>query len=125
MTEPTQEEKQKLMFDERLNARFREASHQAFLDVPELRSIVVIYDYYRDLNDMPDVSKGLWLSAEGGPVKPIDSMMGSYGAVIQSAAHILNDLFQRHAELQISLTELSKQILEKQKELTALKGGKQ
>jgi len=125
MTEPTQEEKQKLMFDERLNARFREASHQAFLDVPELRSIVVIYDYYRDLNDMPDVSKGLWLSAEGGPVKPIDSMMGSYGAVIQSAAHILNDLFQRHAELQISLTELSKQILEKQKELAALKGGKQ
>lgn len=122
MNDPGQKEQQKLMFDERLNARFREAAHLSFLNVPELRSIVVIYDYYRNLNDLPNVSKGLWLSAEGGPVKPIDSMMGSYGAVIQSAAHILNDLFQRHAELQLSLTELSKQILEKQKELAGLSG---
>ncbi len=124
MNDSQQTDEQKLMFDEKLNARFRDAAHVSFLDVPELRSIVVIYDYYRNLNDLPNVSKGLWLSAEGGPVKPIDSMMGSYGAVIQSAAHILNDLFQRHAELQVSLTELSKQILEKQKELADLKGGK-
>jgi hypothetical protein len=123
MSDTQQTDEQKLMFDERLNARFRDTAHISFLDVPELRSIVVIYDYYRNLNDLPNVSKGLWLSAEGGPVKPIDSMMGSYGAVIQSAAHILNDLFQRHAELQTSLTELSKQILEKQKQLAELKGG--
>lgn len=123
MSDTQQMDEQKLMFDERLNARFRDASHISFLDVPELRSIVVIYDYYRNLNDLPNVSKGLWLSAEGGPVKPIDSVMGSYGAILQSAAHILNELFQRHAELQQLLTELSKQILEKQKELTELKGG--
>jgi hypothetical protein len=111
------EEQKKLMFDEKLNNTFREASHKAFLDVPELRSVVVIYDYHRNLNDLPNISKGLWLSADGGPVKSVDSVAGSLGAVLQSAAHIFDDLFQHHQALQAELTDLSKQILEKRKEL--------
>ena len=118
---PPSNEEQKLMFDEKLNNRFREVAHQAFLEVPELRSVIVVYDYYRNLNDLPNVSKGLWLAAEGGKDKPIDSVMGSYGALLQSAAHILDELFQRHAELQIQLTDMSKTLLEKKRELESLK----
>lgn len=118
---PLSTEEQKLMFDEKLNNRFREAAHQAFLEVPELRSVIVVYDYYKDLNDLPNVSKGLWLAAEGSKDKTVDSVVGSYGALLQSAAHILDELFQRHAELQLQLTETSKILLEKKRELENLK----
>jgi hypothetical protein len=118
---PLSDEEQKLMFDEKLNNRFRETAHQAFLEVPELRSVIVVYDYYRNLNDLPDVSKGLWLAAESNKDKTVDSVMGSYGALLQSAAHILDEMFQRHAELQLQLTETSKALLEKRRELENLK----
>lgn len=108
------------MFDEKLNQKFRDTAHQAFLAVPELRSIVVVYDYFRNLNDMPDISKGLWLSAEGNTHKTNDSVAGSLGAMLQSTAHILDELFQRHQALLTQMTELSKAVLEKQNELAAL-----
>jgi len=107
----------KFMFDEKLNNKFREAAHAAFLEVPELRSVIVVYDYYRNLNDMPDISKGLWLTAENSDKKPIDSVAGSLGALLQSTAHILDEMFARHQALQTQLVELSKQILEKKMEI--------
>jgi hypothetical protein len=118
---PPSDEEQKLMFDEKLNNRFRDTAHQAFLSVPELRSVIVVYDYYRNLNDLPNVSKGLWLAAEGSKDKTVDSVMGSYGALLQSAAHILDELFQKHAELQLQLTEMSKALLEKKREIDSIK----
>jgi hypothetical protein len=111
-------EQQKLMFDEKLNNSFREVAHKAFLDVPELRSVIVIYDYHRNLNDLDNISKGLWLSADGSAVKTIDSVSGSLGAVLQSAAHIFDDLYNHHQALQAELTDLSKQILRKREELS-------
>ena len=117
-------EQDSLMFDEKLNNMFRGTATGAFLKVPELRSVVVIFDYYRNLNDSPDVSKGLWLSAEGtGPEKPTDSIHGSLGAVLQSAAHILDENFALHAKLQQELTAVAKELLEKKNELKALEEG--
>jgi len=113
------EERQKLMFDESLNQAFRETCHQQFLDVPELRSVIVTYDYYRNLNDMPNISKGLWLSAEGKD-KPADAVAGSLGAVLQTSAEILDQLFQQYQTVQLQLTELSKAVREKQRELAEL-----
>ena len=117
----TSTEQNPLMFDEKLNNMFRNTANGAFLKVPELRSVVVIFDYYRNLNDSPDVSKGLWLSAEStGPEKTPDSILGSLGAVLQSAAHILDENFALHAKLQQELTTVAKELLEKKNELKAL-----
>lgn len=117
-------EQSPLMFDEKLNGMFRDTTSGAFLRVPELRSVVVIFDYYRNLNDSPDVSKGLWLSAEStGPEKTPDSILGSLGAVLQSAAHILDENFALHAKLQQELTTVAKELLEKKNELKALEEG--
>ena len=118
------DENQPLMFDEALNTIFRDAIEAAFLKVPELRSVVVNYDYRRNLNDVPSISKGMWLSADGNEQKTPDSMAGSLGAVLQSAAHILDENFQMLAMLQVQMTEISKQILEKQNEIKALNEGK-
>ncbi len=120
MTESDKVETPPLMFDEKLNSIMRDASHLAFLSVPELRSVVVVYDYYRDLNDTPNVSKGLWLSDNGGAQKSIDSIVGSLGALLQSTAHVLDQLFQHHTHLNNQLVEISKQILEKKQELEQL-----
>lgn len=115
--ETPSDEQQKLMFDEALNQTFREACNDAFLKTPELRSVVVVYDYYRNLNDMEGVSKGLWLHAEGGKDKPADSMAGSLGATLQAAAHILDEYMQLYVTLTNQLTEVSKALMEKQNEL--------
>jgi hypothetical protein len=116
---PADDEQQKLMFDENLNQVFREACQSAFLKVPELRSVVVVFDYYRNLNDMEGISKGLWLHAEGGKSKPADSVVGSLGATLQAAAHILDEQMQLYTVLTNQLTEVSRALMEKQNELKA------
>jgi len=113
-------EQRALMFDERLNQGFREVAHKSFLEVPELRSIVVVYDYFRGLNDEPSITHGLWLSASGDPNKSLDAVVGSLGASLQSVAHIMDELFQRHQGLHAQLTALSQAVLDKKKELAAL-----
>jgi len=110
------------MFDERLNQVFREACQTAFLQVPELRSAVVVFDFYRNLNDMDGISKGLWLAAEGGKVKTADAVTGSLGATLQAAAHILDEQMQLYSTISVQLTEVSKALLEKRNELKALEG---
>lgn len=110
-----------LMFDEKLNGMYRDTGNRAFLNVPELRSVIVIFDYYRNLNDSPDVSKGLWLSAEGkGPEKTPDSIIGSLGALQQSAAHVFDEAFALQARLQQGVTSTANELLKKQTELKAL-----
>jgi len=119
---PSDDEQEKLMFDEQLNQIFREACQSAFLKVPELRSAVVVFDFYRSLNDMDGISKGLWLAAEGGAIKTADSVTGSLGAMLQAAAHILDEQMQLYSTISVQLTEVSKSLLEKQRELKALEG---
>jgi len=114
---PSDEEKQNLMFDEKLNTLFRDTCDQAFLQTPELRSVVVVYDYYRNFNDMEGVKKGLWLHAEGGKDKPADSIVGSLGAMLQVSAEILDHQMQLYATLSNQLIEVSKALVEKQNEL--------
>ena len=111
-----------LMFDEQLNKVFREACQTAFLQVPELRSAVVVFDFYRNLNDMEGISKGLWLSADGGKTKSADSVTGSLGATLQAAAHILDEQMQLYATISNQLVEVSRAVLEKQNELKDLEG---
>lgn len=108
----------KLLFDERLTEKFRQTINEAFLEVPELRSVVVTFDYFRNLNDAPNITKGLWLAADAdGADKPTDAIVGSLGASLQNTAHILDELFQRYEMLRLQLTELSKAIMDKTKEL--------
>lgn len=110
-----------LMFDEKLNGMYRDTTNGALLAVPELRSVIVTYDYYRNLNDSPDVSKGLWLSAEGqGPEKTPDSIIGSLGALQQTVAHVLDESFALQSRLQQGVTNTADELLQKQNELKAL-----
>ena len=127
-TNPTKNEKEelteaqkKMQYDEKLNQIFREASHDAFLRVPELRSIVVVYDYFRDLNDAENISKGMWLHTNGGSEKPADSISGSIGATLAALFHMIDDQMQQHMYLTQELTALTKQIVDKKKELEELK----
>ena len=116
------DEQQKLMFDEALNSTFRDACHTAFLKVPELRSVVVVYDFYRNLNDLEGISKGLWLHADGGP-KPADAVAGSLGATLQAAAQIIDEQMKMYVMMTNQITEVSKALLEKQNELKKLEKG--
>lgn len=121
MTEkPANPETSKMTFDEKLNNLFRQTSHQAFLQVPEVRSILVIYDYFKDLNDSASVSKGFWVHTSGQKDKPIDSIVGTMGALLQSAAHVLDEWIQRHQQLQVETTQLANKLLEKKRELEAI-----
>lgn len=101
-TQDQSDDRQPLMFDEEANRVFREAAKTAFLKVPELRSVVVVYDYFRNLNDIPEISKGMWLSSDGNTTKSSDSMMGSLGAMVQSTAHILDENFNTYQTLKMS-----------------------
>lgn len=111
---------QKMTFDESANQVFREACDKAFLKHPEIRSIVVCYDYYKNLNNVNGISKGLWLHAEGGSEKPADSIAGSLQSTLQAAAHILDEYMTLYASLTNQLTELSQAVLEKKNELEQL-----
>lgn len=107
------EENQDLLFDEQLNNQFRDTAHKAFLKVPELRSVVVIYDYYKDLNDAPGINKGMWLHAEGSTEKPVDSVVGSIGATLQALAHMLDEEMRQHSNMTQELVNISKELAEK------------
>lgn len=108
-----EDENQDLLFDEQLNAVFRDTAHKAFLKVPELRSVVVIYDYYKDLNDASNINKGMWLHAEGSTEKPIDSVVGSIGATLQALAHMLDEQMRQHSNMTKELVELSQELVKK------------
>jgi len=115
MSESTQK---KLLFDEKLNALFRPVANTAFTAVDELRSVVIVYDFYDKLNDAPGVSKGLWLSADGNDPRPPDAIVGSMLNTLQCVAHMLDDAFHLCEEKKQELVEVSRQLLEKRKELS-------
>jgi len=101
-----------MKFDQALNDIFEPVCRHALDAVPELRSILVIYDFHGALNDTPDISHGLWSSINPqGQMKPVDVAMGSYGMVLQTAAEILDVLFAHHANMHTELIETSKKLL--------------
>ena len=106
------EEQLKMFFDEKLTKMSKDLAQEAFLKVPELRSFIVVYDYYRNLNDADGITKGLWLHRDGKADKPVDSILGSTGAMIQALAHMLDDLMRKHAEVLQQLTQASQEILD-------------
>jgi hypothetical protein len=101
-----------MRFDQKLDDIFQPVCQHALNAVPELRSVLVIYDYHGALNDTPDISHGLWSNnSTENQIKPVDVAMGSYGMVLQTAAEILDVLFAHHANMQTELTETSKKLL--------------
>lgn len=110
------EEQQKMLFDEKLNSIFRDASQNAFLKIPELRSVVIVYDFFGKLNDAQGVNKGMWLHASGSGDKPADSIVGSAGATIQALAHMIDEQMAMYAKLSNELLEVSKALAKTKKE---------
>lgn len=114
------EEQEHLLFDDNLNKTFRDAAHKAFLQVPELRSVVIVYDFFKNLNDSPGINKGMWLHTEGKAEKPADSVVGSIGATLQALAHMIEEQMQLYSVLSNEILEASKTLAEKKKELDKL-----
>ena len=92
-------------FEERTLQAFRETADRMFLDVPELRGVVVTFDWYGALNDAPGVSKGLWLTANHNQKSP-DATLGALGVLIQNTAHVLDEAMKQHAALVSETTRL-------------------
>ena len=102
---------ERLLFDEKLVRRFREAIQLAFADVPELRSVVVVFDFFGPYNDVEGVKKGVWLASDGDDPKPLDSVAGSLGVMLQSSTQVLDELMQRSMAVKQELTEASAKLL--------------
>jgi|JI10StandDraft_1071094.scaffolds.fasta_scaffold1498457_1 hypothetical protein len=109
MTESTQN---KLLFDEKANNIMRAAATQSLASIPELRSVVVVYDYHDKLNSVDGLSKGIWLSEGGSNPRSPDAIVGTLGSTLQAAAHMIDELFQCRDNLQKEVTALSQQKLE-------------
>lgn len=112
----------KLLFDEKINAVFRPAINDAFAAVPELRSVVVVYDYYGRLNDAQDIGKGMWLSADGSSPRPSDAIVGSIASTLQCLAHMLDDAFQMVGQLNQEYVDVSRKLLEAKEALSSVTG---
>lgn len=100
------------MFDERIERIFRPTVSEALVREPELRSVVVIYDFHGPFNDVDGVRKGLWVSGDGSGPKPIDAVVGSLRNTLQCAAEMLNELFMTHAQLSDEILKMSQTILQ-------------
>jgi hypothetical protein len=95
------------MFDEKLNALFRETMHNAFLQVPELRSVVVTYDYFRDLGNAPEVAQGIWLDFSGSSQKSPETAIGMLRALTETSNSVLGELRRQQKQLTQEIEELS------------------
>lgn len=66
------------------------------------------YDYFGRLNDAAGLGKGLWLHRNGSSEKPLDSVVGSAGASVQSLAFIVDRAMTELEQLKAEITNLSK-----------------
>ena len=62
------------MFDVKAQEPLRAAIQEVLATVPEVRSVVVVLDYFGPLNDA-EISKGLWIGRKE-PL-PLDAVFGS------------------------------------------------
>jgi hypothetical protein len=99
------------LFFDRLNEIFRQAAHAAFLATPELRSVVISYDYFGTLNEASEVKKGIWLHHSGQAQKPVDAIAGSFDVMLLNATQILAELVATRDRLVAECTQASKQLM--------------
>jgi len=78
------------MFDQRLARIFQEAGLRAFTSVPELRSVMVVFDYYGALGSTDGVIKSAWLGPEGGASKSPATVLGTATGLINALSHVLD-----------------------------------
>lgn len=111
-----------LMFDQKLKTLLSEACRAALLQVPELRSVVVGFDYRGGLNDAPTITKGLWISGEGSK-KSADTVVGTLGMMVHMLANIVDASMDLHANIAQQITEASRLLLERRNELDRIETG--
>lgn len=75
-TPPADELRPRPPFDEALQEAFRQLSFHSFLEYPELRSVVVVFDYAGELNEAP-IRKGFWVGPHG-KVQDYAALVGSF-----------------------------------------------
>jgi len=120
--EQTEEIKQPgVMFDAQLVELFRPTIVEAFsAHTDVLRSVVISFDYYGQLNDADGVGKGIWLGAEGQQTDPA-GIIGSAGVTLQAAATILDRGFQLLQGVRTELENTFKELTERKQELEKVK----
>lgn len=108
-----------MMFDEKLKTLLADTCRVALLQVPELRSIIVGFDYRRNLNDSPTITKGLWVSGEGAK-KSADTVIGTLGVMVHVIANVVDASMSLQADISQQVTEVSRLLLERKTELAAI-----
>jgi hypothetical protein len=101
------------LFDQLLAELYQDTTHKAFLKAPELRSVLVMFDYSGNLNNEDGVAHGLWVTRDEEKGKSVVSTIGSLGVLLQTSSHLFDLLVQKHAELTGAITQISKEIAEK------------
>ncbi len=109
------------MFHEPVDELFRAAAQSAFLKSPELRTVCTIYDWHGGLNDAEGISKGVWLGEQGGPNKPIDSVVGTAKAMLTAFAHVVTEMMEQVGAMENHAVSLSEEILKLESRLAELK----
>lgn len=75
-----------LQFDQKLQELFQPVCRQALLKVPELRSVLISFDFKGKLNDVDGVGKGIWLSDMGAADRSPAAVMGTLNVLLQNMA---------------------------------------
>ena len=110
-----------MMFDSQLVELFRPTIDNAFYNHGDvLRSVLVSFDYYGPLNDAPDLNKAIWLGPEGAQQDPA-GIIGSIGATLQAAAHMLDRAFLLRNALREDTEKAITELHERKKELEQVK----
>jgi len=116
-----EEQEKRLPFDEEIAARFKDTIHRCLTDFPELRSVIVAFDWAGNLNDAP-IKAGVWQGERGG----VDSAAGIVGS-IQQTIKVMEQQFLRLHKLEQAmreeLTVIGQELVRKKEELARLSEG--
>lgn len=105
-----------LQFDQKLRELFYPVCRQALLMVPELRSVLVSFDFKGKLNDVDGVGKGIWLSDSGSADRTPAAVMGTLNVLLQNMSVVWNAATELQAEMNASMVQTA-QAMVKQHEL--------
>jgi hypothetical protein len=112
---PPPEENKRLPFDEAAIAEMAEAAKLTLAAHPEIRSVVVAFDY-RDQFSTAKVKKILWLGENGNVTAP-DAVIGSMQVTLLAARFMLERADKLGESLLRQLIDAGQQLVEKQKAL--------
>ncbi|MFW6062395.1 MAG: hypothetical protein ACOC93_06260, partial [Planctomycetota bacterium] len=90
-----------LPFDQALCHEFRQHAAQALVAHPELRSVVVVFDYHGGLND-GSPQKGVWTSAQGAVHDP-PAIFGGLQNMMEISQQVMRraDVVRQHLQDQV------------------------